>query len=261
MFNSRRRKRFVRRVTYFAPRWHWAYRVCKMYVDNYRGDNNADLTINGEARFLHSYLADKGKCVVFDVGANHGQWCKQVLHAQPLAQIHCFEPSTSAYQTLIANNFPPNVVCNNIGIGSQPEEKVFYVNEGFSELSSFHVNDDRQALTTEIVRIDTLSSYCHKAGIERIDFLKIDVEGHELEVLKGAVSLLGDRAIDAIQFEYGSTYISSRTLLKDVFELMQSFDYDFYKILPFSLRSIPRYETHLETFETSNYLLLRRAAS
>ena len=259
MFNSRRRKRFVRRLTYFAPRWHWAYRMCKMYVDNYRGDNNADLTINGEVRFLHSYLTDKGKCVVFDVGANHGQWCRQVLHAQPLAQIHCFEPSTRAYQTLIASNFPPNVVCNNVGIGSQPEERVFYVNEGFSELSSFHINDPSRALKPEVVRIETLLVTAIRWRITQIDFLKIDVEGHELEVLKAQFHTWRP-CRDAIQFEYGSTYIGSRTLLKDVFNRCRT-DYEFYKILPFSVRSIPRYETHLETFETSNYLLLRRASS
>jgi FkbM family methyltransferase len=181
-----------------------------------------------------------------------------VLEVQPLAQIHCFEPSAKAFQKLVANAFPSNVACNNIGIGSQVEKRTFFVDEGFSELSSFHVGDPERTLTPETVQMETLSGYCHTQGIEWIDFLKIDVEGHELEVLRGAVSLLSNRAIAAIQFEYGSTYIGSRTLLKDVFDLVQNFDYDVYKIMPFTLRSIPRYETYLETFETANYLLRLR---
>jgi len=229
-----------------------------MYVDNFRGDNNSDLLINGESRLLRHYLPGTGVCTVFDIGANHGQWCRQVLEAQPLAQVHCFEPSTKAFKKLLANNFPPNVICNNIGLGSQAVEGTLYVDNGFSELSSFHINDPERPITPEVVQIETLSGYCHVRGVDRISFLKIDVEGYELEVLKGAVSLLADRAIAAVQFEYGSTYISSRTLLKDVFELVQDFDYDFYKILPFTLLPIPKYETQLETFEASNYLMLLR---
>lgn len=258
MLNTRGRKRFVRRLTYYVPRWHWAYRVCKMYVDNFRGDNNADHTINGESHLLRRFLPSMESCIVFDVGANRGQWCKQVLHIKPLAQIHCFEPSSQAFEKLVTNNFPSNVICNNVALGSQAVEATLYVDDGFSELSSLHIHNQERTMTPEIVQIETLSGYCLDHGLSQISFIKIDVEGHELEVLKGAVSLFADRAVAAVQFEYGATYISSRTLLKDVFELMRDFDYDFYKILPFSLLPIPKYGTHLETFESSNYLMLLR---
>ena len=121
---TRRFKRAVRRLSYCVPRTRLLYRVCKLYVDNSLGDNNADMQINGEVRFLRCTLAAidgrSRKLVVFDVGANRGQWCREVLAACPQAQIHCFEPAADTWQTLWQQGFPPNVVCNRLGLGPRP---------------------------------------------------------------------------------------------------------------------------------------------
>ena len=112
---TRRFKRAVRRLSYCVPHTNLLYRLCKLYIDNSLGDNNADMEINGELRLLRCTLASgnaqSGECVVFDVGANRGQWCREVLAVCPRAQLHCFEPATDTFQTLKQQGFPPNVIC------------------------------------------------------------------------------------------------------------------------------------------------------
>ena len=123
MFRMRNRRRIIRKLSYYAPKSKLIYRICKMYVDNYQGVNNSDMEINGEVRFLNQFLSKRSKSIVFDVGANRGQWCRKVLSFDPSAQVHCFEPSRSTFQKLCSYPFPTNVVCNNIGLGSKTEEK------------------------------------------------------------------------------------------------------------------------------------------
>src|SRR5438046_4300377 len=80
---------------------------------------------NGEFDFL---TRNKNALrVVFDVGANVGEWTKQVLVINPGAEIHCFEPGDLAFQELQAAHFPKNVHLNNIAIVSQCEMRTLHV--------------------------------------------------------------------------------------------------------------------------------------
>jgi hypothetical protein len=88
--------------------------------------------------------------------------------------------------------------------------------------------------------------------------LKIDVEGHELNVLKGAAELLSSRRINFIQFEFGEADIDSRTYLRDFFDLLSD-NYDFFRIVPHGLRPIGAYSSAHEVFATINYLAALRA--
>src|SRR5258708_3137743 len=121
----------------------YLYRLCKKYVDRYRNENNGDMRNNGEERFLASVLP---VCrVVFDVGANVGDWAKMALSINPSVNLHCFEPSHATYQRLVVNRFPPNVVCNNIGLGSNPSEGRLLVFEDGSGLNSLYRREGLEA--------------------------------------------------------------------------------------------------------------------
>lgn len=92
-------------------------------------------------------------------------------------------------------------------------------------------------------------------GIPRIDFLKIDVEGNELEVLKGSEKMLLDNSIHIIQLEYGGTYIDANIFLKNVFEYLEKFELSLYKIL-FGKIELVNYHKDLENFQYCNYLII-----
>ncbi len=87
-----------------------------------------------------------------------------------------------------------------------------------------------------------------------IDLVKVDVEGHELEVFKGAAGMLAQGKIKRIQFEYGGCNIDSRVLLKDLFEFLLPYGYAFYKVFPRELRRVPRYDQRLENFQYQNWV-------
>jgi len=108
----------------------------------------------------------------------------------------------------------------------------------------------------ETVRLDTLENYCREKNIQKIDFLKVDVEGHELEVFKGGTSLFREGRVRVIQFEYGGCNIDSKVLLKDIFEFFKGMEYRFYKILPDTLRPVERYDQRLENFKHQNWLIV-----
>ena len=105
--------------------------------------------------------------------------------------------------------------------------------------------------------MNTLDNYCQKYGVEHIDFLKLDVEGHEFAVFKDAASMLKNVNIDRIQFEYGGCNIDSRVLLKDLFELLIGYGYHLFKIFPKRLELEKCYDQKIENFQYANWLAVK----
>lgn len=107
------------------------------------------------------------------------------------------------------------------------------------------------------ISLRTIDSFCRSQEISEITLLKIDVEGHEFRVLRGANELLATARIDAIQFEYDACYIDSRTFLLDVWTFLQEqHGYQIYKIAPEGLIEIRKYHPGLENFRFSNFVAL-----
>jgi len=251
-------KKFIQKIPKIKP----IYLGCKKYIDIFNGENNCDLHTNGELHFLKNNL--KYCNIIFDVGANIGEWTKAVLFINSEIKVHCFEPSKNTFNRLLSNNFSPNVFCNNFGLGSKKEEKVLYNYHNNSTINSLYNRKILKNTLTyspkkEKVLINTLDNYCVEKRIKQIDFLKIDVEGHELEVIRGARNLLKERRIKIIQFEYGGTYIDARIFLRDIFQYFENFNgYEFYKIFPEDIIH-KKYSESLENFQYSNYLIIHNS--
>lgn len=102
--------------------------------------------------------------------------------------------------------------------------------------------------------VTTLDAYCQRWQIQRINFLKIDVEGSELNVLKGANKMLCSGKIDYLQFEYGSTFKDAGISLEAVFQFLQQYRYSLFKILPNGLDCQPEFLPEYEDWQWSNFL-------
>ena len=87
-----------------------------------------------------------------------------------------------------------------------------------------------------------------------IDYLKIDTEGHDLYVLKGAEKLLDSKKINFIQFEYGPSNIYSNVLFKDILNFLISKNYFVFRIYPSFIKPIVQYSSELENFVLANYI-------
>jgi len=239
------------------------YNFCKSYVEKHDGDCNGDMMTNGEYRLMRHFLPDSS--VVFDVGAHTGEWAKHALTIHPNLAIHCFEPGRENFGRLVTNVASDRVQFNHFGLSSARDEKPFYIYRDAPGLNSLYQRrglEDGWGLekTEEIetVKLDTLEQYCTERNIQEIDFLKVDVEGHELEVFKGGKSLFIDDRVKMIQFEYGGCNIDSKVFLKDIFEFFEGMNYGFCKIFPDRLKPVERYDQRLENFKYQNWLILSR---
>jgi hypothetical protein len=114
-----------------------------------------------------------------------------------------------------------------------------------------------QSASQEVVACKTIDSYCREQVINRIHFLKIDVEGHELEVLQGAKGLLEAGRIDFIQFEFSAAHIDARVFFRDFYELLAR-QYQILRVLQNGLARVREYKPELELFKrATNYLAVR----
>ncbi|MFX0138256.1 MAG: FkbM family methyltransferase [Candidatus Hodarchaeota archaeon] len=254
---------FSNKIFSLIPRNPKIYNFCKGYIDKYNGDNNDNIHTNGELRFMKRNL---GKCnVIFDIGAHFGHWTKLALKINRNLNIHCFEPSSYSFKKLINNNFPNNVICNNFGLSSSKGEKTLYIFENGSGLNSLYLRYGLEKVLgrkikqrEEKIKVETLENYCLERKIEKIDFVKIDVEGHELEVLKGGINFFKNKQIRIIQFEYGGCNIDAHIFLMDIFNFFKGMDYNFYKIYPDHIKFIKRYETRFDNFQYQNWLIIKK---
>jgi hypothetical protein len=108
--------------------------------------------------------------------------------------------------------------------------------------------------------LTTIDNYCLNNDIEKIYFLKLDVEGHELKVLQGASKMIFDKKIDFIQFEFGGCNIDSKTYFRDFYYLLKD-DFNIYRIVENGLFAIKAYKEEYEIFRTINYLAERKDKS
>ena len=214
------------------------------------------------------YRALAGNLVIFDVGANIGKYAELVLSVFEDIKIalHCFEPSAKTFELLESNTEiadKAHIILNNFALGSCHGRRELYSDQVGSGLASLtkrrleHFGIDFNFI--EICEIDTLDEYCGRNNIDMIDLLKIDVEGHELDVLEGSRAMLKKAAIKFIQFEFGGCDIDTRIFIQDFFYFFKPFDFEIYRITPSGYcQHLPIYKEVYEQFITTNFLAVHR---
>lgn len=234
------------------------YVASRKIVDYHQNENNCEIESNGELNFIKHHKKDF--TVIFDVGANIGEWTNLTCKLIPEARVYSFEPSHGTFATLLKNTKDnKNAHIFNIGLGDKTEQKEFFEYGENSVLSSAIKRDDEigQAKTT-VASFETVDDFCKRNAIPNISFLKIDTEGNELAVLNGAKDMLTFGNIDAVQFEYGGTYIDGRILLKDIFEFFKGKPYRIFKLKQNGLMLCEGYSEILENFQYSNYIAIKK---
>jgi hypothetical protein len=102
----------------------------------------------------------------------------------------------------------------------------------------------------------TIDLFCKDNKIDYINFLKIDVEGHELAVLEGTYSLFNSGNVDIIQFEFGAGNQYAKTYLIDFFNLLSK-KYKIYKLLRDGLDEIKSYSPDYEILLLTNFICVK----
>lgn len=150
--------------------------------------------------FLHvrRLLPDYVFTTIFDVGANIGQSCTAFAVAAPEARIHAFEPILPTFAVLAQNVAAiPLISAHNLALGASPGEIVMTAT---AYSTNNRVVPDRPGWRNLArVAVNTGDAFCAEHGITTISYLKIDTEGHDLDVLAGFEAMLP--RIDFVQVE------------------------------------------------------------
>ncbi len=164
--------------------------------------------------------------VIFDVGACKGEYTDYVLSKVQKAECFLFEPNSDLFKRLKYKNK------YQVALSDKSGQIDFYVCPGkHNELSSIYEREvfKQTGSVKEIVRSTTVDLFCKENEIDFIDFLKIDVEGAEFDVLKGAEFMMFEKKLKFIQVEYGGTYIDAGIKFEDVIEYSKDRGYNVYE--------------------------------
>lgn len=148
---------------------------------------------------IHRVLGRNGVRTVFDIGANVGQSALTYLREFPNAQIYSFEPVAATYQQLLARSTGHSRIHTfQTGMGREAGRVSINV----------HPHDQKSSILLrrpedhpETITLDTVADFADRHKIDTIDFLKVDTEGYDLDVLAGAETLLKEQRIHFVQSE------------------------------------------------------------
>jgi len=215
---------------------------------------------SAEERFLRRQFSHTGG-VLFDVGANDGSYTRYLRQIAPEARIHAFEPHPTTFGILRARAAAPGVTLVNMALSDTAGTMRlfdFADADGSSQASLAQASLGMFARDTvsHSVEVTTIDAYMTRAGIATIDFLKIDTEGFDINVLRGAAGALGRRAIRAIQFEFIPADIAMRVTMRDFFAVLAGYRL-FRLCLNGALMPLRRYDVkRCEVYVTHNIIAL-----
>jgi|ERR1035438_1127394 FkbM family methyltransferase len=206
------------------------------------------------------FLTHRSEPVILDVGANVGSWAEGFLAAKPAAKVFMFEPLPGCRDQIANKQSLRNAQIVPAAVGEQAGKARIYVSESTDESASLYPRKEvffkgrtYSELEVDVVAIDDVIK---NEQLEFVDFLKMDIEGHELFALHGAKDALREHRIGALLFEFGSGNINSRTFFREFWDILTSSGFRIWRIAPGGrLVAITEYYEDLEYFRgVSNYV-------
>lgn len=237
-----------------------AYR--RVGIGNYENDE-----VSGEEFLIKVFLKDyfsslggRGK-IVFDVGANVGNFSKKILGTFPDCRIHAFEPGRGTFLRLV-EAFPGGAVCcEAFALGANEETVMFFDDpehaaseHATAQKGVMELLHNRRDVQQYEVKMTTIDRYCSQKQIPGIDFLKIDVEGLEHDVLAGACGMLVAKKIPLIQFEFNEMNVVSRKFMRDFYDLLKG--YSIHRLASNGLLPLGEYSSYHEIFHFQNIVAI-----
>lgn len=202
----------------------------------------------------------RAKPVIFDVGGNVGQWSQRMLQRVDPEHVYIFEPQPKCQERIRALNLP-NTTLIPAGVGEQPGTSRLFSASETDLTASLHERHDSffadwKYAPTE-VPIIALDDFISERQIKFVDFMKMDIEGHELFALRGMRKAIEIGTIGAMSFEFSSGNLNSHTCFRDFWQVLAD-RYRIYRVTPArKLIEIAGYYEDLEYFRgASNHLVV-----
>jgi FkbM family methyltransferase len=205
-----------------------------------------------EAKTAAAWVGRERDYVVIDAGANIGSWTSFFLKhaAERKGRIYALEPQPAAAAQIRALNLKCCDVVE-LALGEHPGSATFYTSGPLDSMGSLFDRHDSsvrertyKSFDVEVVRLD---DFVQMRGIERIDFMKMDLEGAEYQALKGAAECLKSRRIRALAFEFGTSNVNARVFFRELYDLLVDYGFTIFRATPAG-RLIPL-RAYTEDFE------------
>ncbi|SFD02663.1 methyltransferase, FkbM family [Chitinophaga sp. CF118] len=250
---------FARKAFYKFNLLFYKLSMAGIGIRNYENDH-----VSGEKAFIKYMIARDGfkDGVILDVGANVGHYAIMLRKNKIALPIFAFEPHPVAYKKLEQAASLHQFIPVKRGAGEKSSAAIIYDyagNAGSEHASMYkEVISDLRNSAVEEVSIDLVSidHFVVENNILKIALLKIDTEGHELNVLKGARHTIERGMVDVIQIEFNEMNVISRTFFKDIINVLPG--YKFYRLLPDGLRALGTYNVvDFEIFAFQNIVALK----
>jgi len=176
-------------------------------------------TIQKKEALRHLWLQQSGIHCIFDVGANQGQFATHIRKYFPHTDIYSFEPIDACFYSLQQHfQSDPNFKAFQYAVGDENVETTFHLNESSPSSSLLKIQPAHyenypgtQKTVEQKVSVRSLDSLFPNWPAERKILLKIDVQGYEYQVLKGAVQLLPHVEVILAEVMFEELYESQST--------------------------------------------------
>ena len=186
-------------------------------------------------------IIKKKNPIIFDVGAHEGESIDRFKNLFQNPIIHSFEPQSKIFEKLInKKKNDKDLVLNNFALGSKEENQEIFVNSNTAASSYLNIdNKDKffkslKTIQKEQTRIDTFDNYFNKIKVNYIDLVKIDVQGLEEEVLKGAHNSLNKVLLIEIEIVFVNLY-EKHSSFYQIENILKNYDFELYSLSSISL--------------------------
>lgn len=227
-----------------------------------KGYNNfTNFKESGENYFVKKYLSSDSIELCIDIGANEGSYSSLLLK-ETSSNIICFEPLPFVFDKLKKNlsDYSKRCTLINKGVGKKNETLTIHYNNNATGHASFSEEikkiDYVKNESKQEIDVVSLDEFCKKNNITKIDFIKIDVEGFEKEVLEGAFNTIKEIKPKFLQIEYNLHQLFRNT---SIYYFAQKLpEYNVYQLTYDNMRKVDSKDPYSNIYMFSNFVFIHK---
>lgn len=223
---------------------------------------DVEIESNGERWLQRAVIAaNKSALIVgFDVGANRGDWVHGFLKPGVQSRIFCYEPIPNTFSMLEDAVKDRRAILINKAISGEVGELQFNSvidNPHLSTIYDVDTYGEGHEVERVVVESTTGDIEIESFGLEHVNIVKVDAEGHDVEVIMGFRKSIAQDYIDIFQFEYNHFSLVAKRSLRDFYNILAE-KYVICRLLPCGLEACG-YHSSMDTFGQSNWVAVRKA--